>query len=48
MAFKKNARSLDFADLALAICLEQTRSIQLGQRNENPIENTVIARGLRG
>jgi hypothetical protein len=29
MAFKKTTRSLDFADLALANCLEQNRSIKL-------------------
>ena len=29
MAFKKTTRSLDFADLALAKCLEQNRSIKL-------------------
>jgi len=29
MGFKKTTRSLDFADLALANCLEQNRSIKL-------------------
>jgi hypothetical protein len=28
LAFKKTTRSLDFADLALADCLEQNRSIK--------------------
>ena len=29
MAFKKTTRNLDFADLAMATCLEQNRSIKL-------------------
>ena len=29
MAFKKTTRNLDFADLAMANCLEQNRSIKL-------------------
>ena len=29
MGFKKTTRNLDFADLALANCLEQNRSIML-------------------
>jgi hypothetical protein len=29
MGFKKTSRSMDFADLAMANCLEQNRSIKL-------------------
>ena len=29
MGFKKTTRNLDFADLAMATCLEQNRSIKL-------------------
>jgi hypothetical protein len=37
MGFKKATRSLDFADLALAACLEQNRSIQHMQQLSNSI-----------
>jgi IS5 family transposase len=37
MGFKKTTRSLDFADLALAACLEQNRSIQHMQQLSNSI-----------
>ena len=32
MAFKKTTRNLDFADLAMATCMEQNRSIKLMER----------------
>lgn len=42
MAFKKTTRSLDFADLAMANCLEQNRSI-----NQKPIRHLVPTGGLQ-
>ena len=37
MAFKKTTRNLDFADLAMATCLEQNRSIKLMEQLNNTI-----------
>jgi hypothetical protein len=37
MGFKKTTRSLDFADLALANCLEQNRSIKLMEQLSSAI-----------
>ena len=37
MGFKKTTRSLDFADLAMANCLEQNRSIKLMEQLNNTI-----------
>jgi len=48
MAFKKTTRSLDFADLALANCLEQNRSIKLmeqlsGTINWSRVESILLS-----
>jgi IS5 family transposase len=48
MAFKKTTRSLDFADLALANCLEQNRSIKLmeqlsGSINWSRVESILLS-----
>ena len=37
MGFKKTTRNLDFADLAMATCLEQNRSIKLMEQLNNTI-----------
>ena len=37
MGFKKTTRNLDFADLAMANCLEQNRSIKLMEQLNNTI-----------
>ena len=37
MGFKKTSRSMDFADLAMANCLEQNRSIKLMDQLSNTI-----------
>ena len=44
---QKPSRTVDFADLVIANCLEQNRSIKLVQRHENPIEGVRITQGLR-
>jgi hypothetical protein len=37
MGFKKTTRNLDFADIAMATCLEQNRSIKLMEQLNNTI-----------
>ena len=37
MRFKKTSRNMDFADLAMANCLEQNRSIKLMDQLSNTI-----------
>ena len=37
MGFKKTTRNLDFADLAMATCLEQNRSIKFMEQLNNTI-----------